>query len=169
MEERNIEIDINIAKKWYNGNDESLRNIALQAFTKEELTIQDLPNSWEEFCENYRITKECYINGASQIQCCGIKNTRNVFTDKNYFSDKKTAEACLAFIQLVRLRDVYRQGWKPDWGCRENKYAIYSASEKIATSPVKIEQKVLSFQTSEIRDKFLDNFKDLIEKAKDFI
>jgi hypothetical protein len=59
MEERNIKIDINTAKKWYNGNDESLRNIALQAFTKEELTIQDLPNSWEEFCENYRITEEC--------------------------------------------------------------------------------------------------------------
>ena len=42
-------------------------------------------------------------------------------------------------------------------------------AEKIATSPVKTEQTVLSFQTREIRDKFLNNFKDLIEQAKEYI
>ena len=170
MEERNIKIDINTAKKWYNGNDESLRNIALQAFTKEELTIQDLPNSWKEFCENYFITNEYYINDASHILCYGNKIIRDASADKNCFSDKKTAEACLAFIQLIRLRDVYRQGWKPNWkDCCGYKYVIYCVAEKIATSPVKTEQTVLSFQTREIRDKFLNNFEDLIEMAKDFI
>ena len=87
MEKRNIELDINTAKEWYNGNDEALRNIALQAFTKKELT--DLPNSWEEFCNNYKIITEYYINDVSHIVCHSNKVFRDADSDKNYFSNKK--------------------------------------------------------------------------------
>lgn len=38
MEERNIKISLDTAKEWYNGDNESLRQVALQAFTEEELT-----------------------------------------------------------------------------------------------------------------------------------
>ena len=38
MEERNIKISLDAAKEWYNGDSESLKQFALQAFTKEELT-----------------------------------------------------------------------------------------------------------------------------------
>ena len=36
--ERNITITIEKAKEWYNSNYSSLKEIALQAFSKEELT-----------------------------------------------------------------------------------------------------------------------------------
>ena len=37
MEKRNVEITLDTARKWYYGDDESLKEIALQAFTKDEL------------------------------------------------------------------------------------------------------------------------------------
>ena len=37
MEKRNVEITLDTAKKWYYGDDESLKEVALQAFTKDEL------------------------------------------------------------------------------------------------------------------------------------
>lgn len=37
MEKRNIEITLNKAKKWYNSNNASLKELALQAFTEKEL------------------------------------------------------------------------------------------------------------------------------------
>ena len=38
MEERNIKISLDTAKEWYNGDNESLKQVTLQAFTEEELT-----------------------------------------------------------------------------------------------------------------------------------
>lgn len=37
MDKRNVQIDLNTAKEWYNGDDESLKEIALQAFSEDEL------------------------------------------------------------------------------------------------------------------------------------
>lgn len=38
MEKRNVEITLDTARKWYYGDNESLKEVALQAFTEEELT-----------------------------------------------------------------------------------------------------------------------------------
>lgn len=37
MEKRNVEITLNKAKEWYNSNNPSLKELALQAFTEKEL------------------------------------------------------------------------------------------------------------------------------------
>lgn len=39
--ERNITISLEKAKEWYNSDNESLKEVALQAFSKEELTVFD--------------------------------------------------------------------------------------------------------------------------------
>ena len=41
MEERNITVTLNKAKEWFNSGNATLREIALQAFSKEELTTFD--------------------------------------------------------------------------------------------------------------------------------
>ena len=41
METRNITVTLEKAREWYNSGDESLKEVALQAFSKEELTIFD--------------------------------------------------------------------------------------------------------------------------------
>lgn len=146
---------------------------------KIEVVCATLPKSWEEFCENNPIKNwECFITERSKIEDFYTedsvtipeeKRARNVDTDKSTLPDRETAEAFLALMQLIQLRDCYRQGWKPDWGDGSKKhcivvYDIYIHKE----SCIKLNT-TLSFQFEEIRDEFLENFRDLIEQAKELI
>ena len=79
------------------------------------------------------------------------------------------AKAILALIKLKRLRDTYRQGWVPNWETTDYKYSIQYYKDNLETNSICHGFKFLTFQTSEIRDKFYDNFKNLIEQAKEFI
>ena len=171
MEKRKVELDIETAKKWYNGNDNSLRTIALQAYTEDELKPNELPNTWEEFCKNYHTCEnDSCIDSFSNIITYSNNHERSSLVDKNLLPNKKYAEGILALCQLTQLRDCYRQGWVPDWSnCDEIKYSIVLQYTKITSIERWNVQSFLSFQTSEICDKFLNNFKDLIELAKEYI
>ena len=169
-EERNIKVDIVTARKWYNGDDESLKELALQVFSKEELEKDELPNSWKEFCEKNRERgHEYYIASDSQISCTSGGFIRNNVTDRNLVPNKAHAQGILALCQLTQLRDCYRQGWKPDWNDNENKYIIGYVSDDLSINFYMSSNKFLSFQSEKIRDKFLENFRDIIEQAKEYI
>lgn len=76
----------------------------------------------------------------------------------------------LALCQLLVCREVYRQGWKPDWtDDKEIKYCIERVENYITKETYELTATVLSFQSAEIRDEFLENFRDLIEEAKELI
>ncbi len=70
---------------------------------------------------------------------------------------------------MIQLRDCYRQGWVPDWKDDEDKYIIEYGEDNLYLGIYKHNNTFLSFQSKEIRDKFLKNFKDIIEIAKDLI
>ena len=103
-----------------------------------------LPKTWEEFCEHNKV---------------------NINVPRGH----------LALMQLHQLRDCYRQGWIPDWSDCENKYCIiydsiycntnYNHSIAVHTHT----NEFLTFQSREISQEFLNNFKDLIEQAGDLI
>lgn len=171
MEERTIKVDIDTARKWYNGLDKSLHTLALQAFSENELKDSGLPNTWNEFCLETPIKQfEYYISADSGISQRADDVIRRIECDKNVLPNKKSAESILALCQLTQLRDRYRQGWVPDWNnCEDIKYSIVLQYTKITSIEKWIVQSFLSFQTSEICDKFLNNFKDLIELAKEYI
>lgn len=170
MEERTIKLDIETARKWYNGSDDSLRTLALQAFSEEELTDDGLPNNWEKFCKNYHTCEnDSCVDIFSNIVTCSNNHGRSSLLKKNLLLNKKYAEGILALCQLTQLRDCYRQGWVPDWKDDEDKYIIDYEADNISIASYKRSKSFLSFQSKEIRDKFLDNFKDLIEQAKEYI
>lgn len=133
----------------------------------------ELPTTWEEFCTNYpRQKEETYIEASSHlytIQKPGI--SRIIDIDRNLLPSKEAAEAHLALMQLHQLRDCYRQGWIPDWkDKKQDKWVIkyaYKHYDIIHTTTTLME--FLSFQTREITEEFLINFRDLIEKAGDLI
>ena len=170
METRNIKIDLKTAKEWFDGSDETLKKLALQAYKEEELT-DSLPNSWEEFCDTNKCLKgEVYIRADSRIVNHEILGGRAPKTDRNLLPSYKSAEAHLALMQLERLRDCYRNGWEPDWEDADTtKYSIFNFRNKLKKERAWEWSRLLSFQTIELRDKFFDNFKDLIEIAKDLI
>ena len=101
-----------------------------------------LPKTWEEFCKTYKST---YV-----------------------LPSKYAAEQHLALMQLHQLRDCYRQGWIPDWDDEKfiitvNYKEFYSVGKCIKT------KEFLAFQSREIAEEFLTNFRGLIEQAGDLI
>ena len=122
---------------------------------------KELPKSWEEL----DIVKGFYVDSLSEIAST-VEDTCVEEYNRNTFPTKEEAEACIALAQLCQLRDRYNDGWKPDWKKDNDKYTIIYSSDKIDTSFSIYTQRILSFKTQELRDKFLKNFKDLIEIVK---
>lgn len=120
-----------------------------------------LPKSWEEVKE----IKGYYINDISRISY--INKRYPTERDKNIFKTDKQAEAAIALAQLSIVRDIYRQGWEPDWNDRNQfKYGIRLRYEDFVPFSCFEHPEFLVFQSERIRDSFFNNFKDLIEKAK---
>ena len=71
--------------------------------------------------------------------------------------------------QLLYLRDIYRQGWKPDWTNNDVKYAISNQNDELIKVGNTASNRIFAFQSSEVRDKFYINFKEMLEKIKDLI
>lgn len=126
---------------------------------------KELPKTWEE----------CYTKlgiGEFFNNTCYIYN--NVILDEPRESNRNTlptglSKPILALCQLLVCREVYRQGWKPNWKNRTNKPCICYIHDQITPSGTTCTSSILSFQSREIRDKFLENFRNLIEEAKELI
>lgn len=126
---------------------------------------KELPKTWEECIAKIRDLE--YID-----RNCIYKATFSAETASNHINNIPIGlgKPMLALCKLLVCREVYRQGWKPDWTKgTENKYCIINNFNKIEPTYYSFVGRVLSFQSAEIRDEFLENFKDLIEEAKELI
>ena len=129
---------------------------------------KELPKSWDDL----EIISGFYVDSLSRV----IKTSGEIYTEENYkntFPTKEEAKACLALAQLCQLRDRYNNGWEPDWeNGAQNKFIIYIHPnnkilfDKISANTHAISRHLLTFKTEELRDKFLENFRDLINTAK---
>ena len=168
---RTIKLTLEKAKEFYKKGGE-LRDLALLAFTEEELTKVKLPKTWEEFCSQFNMQYgEYYIYIDSSIKE-NSDDYRNSIFDKNMLPSKKAAEQHLALMQLHQLRDCYRQGWEPNWSDHKNKYCIVYNGGGVCNYVISINaftSTFLSFQSREIAQLFLNNFRNLIEEAGDLI
>lgn len=129
-----------------------------------------LPKTWEEFCEITPIIDwEYFINERSEIDEVR-KRERNPLTDKSTIQTQEMAVAFRALMQLIQLRDCYRQGWIPDWtNSGELKYSVVSYLNGVSTDVRYTTKGVLSFQTEELCNEFFANFQDLIIQAAPLI
>ena len=97
-----------------------------------------------------------------------------VVRDKNYIylpenlvaPNKELADTTIALLKLLFLRDYYNEDWKPDWKDDEWKYIIENYRGEIETERTCGNGKILAFKSKEIRDKFLEEQKELLEIAK---
>ena len=124
-----------------------------------------LPKRWEDL----EYIKGYYKSLTSGVSFLDKEEDEELeAADKNVFATKEQAEAAIALAQLSQLREVYRQGWEPDWNAIEQEkfIIIYTHRGNFECSVAVNIPNFLSFQSPEIRDEFLENFRDLIEKAK---
>ncbi|WP_353077370.1 hypothetical protein [Flavobacterium sp.] len=118
----------------------------------------ELPKTWEELGN----IKGYFVHTMASIEKLR-KDSKGL---ENVFATKEQAKASIALSQLSQLREVYRNGWVPDFKKWSKKYCIEFLKNEINTPTYEISNAFLSFQDEETRDLFLENFKDLIEQAK---
>ncbi len=124
--------------------DESKSSFEKIVFKKKE---KKLPKTYGEFLNNYDYSE------------------RTVMLVQN-----KYEKAFLALRMLLELRDIYNDGWKPDWHVDSGpKQCIYYSNGKIKLDTRCSYHCILTFKTRELRDEFFVNFKELIEQAKELI
>jgi hypothetical protein len=119
-----------------------------------------LPKSWEELKEvgGYYVDRMSLVYG----QVYQVRDS-----NRNTFATKEQAEASIALAQLSQLREVYRQGSKPDYTDKYAvKYGIYFTNQELKIGAFYETNVFLMFQSEQIAKQFLENFKDLIDKAK---
>ena len=123
--------------------------------------VEKLPKKWEELWS----VRGFYVDEYSGIYACTDRYAEG--ENKNIFPTEEEAQACLALAQLCQLRDRYNGGWKPNWNSMaETKYVIEIFKNNIVKNLYGGKHRILAFKTKKLRDKFLENFEDLIETAK---
>ena len=131
--------------------------------------IDTKPKSWGEYCKQqeangetgYYFDTDCSINEASWVGCATFNNWRNVLPSK------ELAEAFLAMMQLMSLRQAWIGDWKLDWKEKHfNKWCIVKSMDKFCVDVYSCLSRPLSFPTMEMAEEFSVRFKGLLEIAK---
>ena len=134
---------------------------------------KELPKTWQEFCENYKVRKnECYIEADSTIKEVGENGItdRNRKMDCNLLPSKQAGEAHLALMQLHQLRDAWREGWLPDWkDLNSMKYCIERNRDEYKIEIHRTSQRFLAFKGYEQAKEFINCFIGFLMKAGDLI
>ena len=129
----------------------------------------NLPKTWEEFCKNNPISdKEACIKYNGDINTIQHSRPRDYMLDKNTLPSEQAAKQHLALMQLHQLRDCYRQGWTPIVD-RVSFVITRRVEGDLNVDRFMFSPRFLSFQSLEVAQEFLDNFRDLIEQAGDLI
>lgn len=129
----------------------------------------NLPESWEEFCENKELSKCYYIHGTGSI--LALDPPQDKFTPeftKGKFFTKGRAESILTLTQLLNLRDVYKKvDQVTDNLCY---YSIVYCEKSSKLMILKTTNPTLfGFFQEKLAEKFLNNFEDLLLKVLDFV
>lgn len=111
------------------------------------------------------------IQGRSWYICSNGKVTELTmeWIDLNQLSTETRAKAFLALMQLVELRDAWNGEWKVDWMMCDFKYCIAIIGNKIHVEAYKMTSTVLHFKSRELAEKFLTQFENLINEAKELL
>lgn len=132
-------------------------NIVFKKLPKED----KLPVKWEDL----KMIKGFYADECSDIY--EAINVETIEGNENVFATEEQVQASIALAKLSQLKKVYNGDWEPNWADdNKTKYTIIIIRNDIKIDVCWGVNRFLAFKTSELRDEFLMNFKDLIEQAK---
>lgn len=159
---KQIEITLERAKELYAQKMETMNELILEHFTKEELEGKKDIKRWEDL-ENfggYFVTVESTVGSRHFFK-------KGLLRNKNTWATKEQAEASIAMAQLSQLMKHVNGDWVADWeGIYTAKFSILNTGKIDCTGASYERTAYLTFQTPEIRDSFMENNKELIEIAK---
>jgi hypothetical protein len=139
----------------------------VSALFKEYEKQNELPKTWEEFCDKHPVTLDEYWIETVYSRYCNSSRgrKRDINMDKNVCVSLQEAKAFTALMQLRQLRKCYVGDWEPKLGGR-GYYGIVYTYNGIKIEDYQWNYRSLSFPTYELAEQFLTNFKDLLEIAK---
>lgn len=121
-----------------------------------------LPKTWQEFCKDYKVQPgNAYIDTEAAIRKFTSEQHLDTGSRKNVLPSERIAEAILCLSQLIQLRDCYRQDWTPNFENNETKYCITFSEGEVTPCTSINHNMVFAFQTEELRNEFMKNFKDI--------
>jgi hypothetical protein len=129
--------------------------------TFEEIVLKqskkELPKRWEDLGK----IKGWYVTSFSRVD---VQHGESQAVLRQTFATEAQAKAAIALAQLSQLREVYRDGWKPEL---ENEYRYIINCEKggLSRGIVIGHSYFLSFQSEQLAKEFLTNFRELIIEA----
>ena len=83
------------------------------------------------------------------------------------YPSQDLANAAESLRRLLFLRDYYNEGWMADWNnSKQTKYTIEVYLDELWCESYRTNKKILSFKNDKIRDKFLEEQRELLEIAK---
>lgn len=128
------------------------------------------PKTYEECCKVLDCKSDYFYTSFSY---------KNLDVEISDYEDK-IDDLLQNFRKLIYCRDAYwkiagkemglSEAWKPDWNndC-QFKYIITGRRNNIIKDTYTAKNCTLAFPTKEMRDEFYENFKDIIEKCKDYL
>jgi len=133
----------------------------LAAETYPELLKKELPKTWEEL----EMIDGYYVDLTATVNRCYNFSTRK--SNSNFFKTKEQAEASIALAQLSQLKAVYNGDWVVDWrNNKQGKHSIIFYNDEIHFVTYKVTPQFLTLKDRQTAQLFLENFRDLIIKAK---
>lgn len=136
--------------------------------------IDNKPRSWEAYCKQHATTvTNCYfIDNDSNVRVSAWHPNVLSYRYKNTLPSKELAEAFLAMMQLMSLRQAWIGDWKPDWSSETDKWHLIAEYNKVklcVSGQFSHVSHPLSFPTKEMALDFINCFKDLLAVAKSLI
>ena len=119
MIKRNVSITLEKAQEWYNSGNESLKEIALQAFNESELkfdfrSIKSLCDACNVLGLNYSeiLSELCYINKISKASAAMfklniIKKALNLGKELSFTKNPEDSYICYPFNPIIRRDSIY--------------------------------------------------------------
>ncbi len=163
METRNVKVTLETAQRWY-GQGGEFKEIALSAFTESELN--PIRNEWESKISGKPIYGYL-IDSDDSMVCEFEENFRASFDSKCCFKTEKQAKSALAYAQLTQLMALpeYNGDWVADWNvvCT-TKYVIKRSNKSFFADEHSSIYEPISFKSKVIRNKFLENNRDLLKQ-----
>lgn len=118
--------------------------------------------SWDEYCDKM-VGKDSYIAEVNGI----VSSSQFILVPcLTEFANKEDAKAFIAFDKLIKLRRDWVEDWEPDWTRDNIKYTIITENNHIVGFINRNVSRPMSFPTKEMRNEFVDTFRDLLEIAK---
>ena len=117
--ERNISITLEKAQEWYNSGNDSLKEIALQAFNENELKfdfrkIKSLSDACSVLGLDYNVilSETCYMKSISRASAAMfnlniIKKALNLGKELSFTKNPEDSYICYPFNPIIRRDSIY--------------------------------------------------------------